>query len=86
MKTPGERISHVRRPQQVALRALNHGVAQISRPEMDAFKQPFDHDAIVGLRKVVVRGDELQPTWAVLAGLEIDVLREQRDRRRRDRR
>ena len=53
---------------------------------MDALKQPFDHDAIVSLRKIVVRGDDLQPAWAILAGFEIDLSGEQRDIDRRDRR
>jgi hypothetical protein len=45
---------------------------------MDAMKQPSDHDAIVSLCRVVVRGDNLQPAWALVAGFESDPRREQR--------
>jgi hypothetical protein len=51
---------------------------------MDALKEPFDHDAIVSLRKVVVRGDELQPAWAVVVGFEIDLSSDQPDIDRRE--
>jgi hypothetical protein len=46
---------------------------------MDALKQPFDHDAIVSPCKVVVRGDNLQPAWALPAGFESTFRGEQRD-------
>src|SRR6266436_2391174 len=51
---------------------------------MDALEQPFDHDAIVSLRKIIVRRDDLQSAGAIFFGVEINLLSEKRDVGRRD--
>ena len=63
---------------------FHQGVTQICRPEMDALEQPFDHDAVVRLRKIIVRRDDLQSAGAIFICVEINLLSEKRDVGRRD--
>src|SRR5258708_12996458 len=79
MKNFRERISHVGRSQQVALQTFHQGMTQICGPEMDALKQPLDHDTIVSLRKIIVRRDDLQSARAIFIGAKLNLLREKRD-------
>src|SRR5258708_35706224 len=84
MKNFRERISHVGRSQQVALQTFHQGMTQICGPEMDALKQPLDHDTIVSLRKIIVRRDDLQSARAIFIGAKINLLSEKRYVERRD--
>ena len=63
---------------------FHQGVTQICRPEMDALKQPFDHDAVVRLCEIIVRRDDVQSARAIFIGVEINLLSEKRDVHRRD--
>src|SRR5690349_12316690 len=80
MKNTRQSIAYIRRLQQVPLQTFHQSVTQIARTVPDALKQPFDHDAVVGLREVIVCGDDLQPAGAI----KINVVSEKGEVDRRD--